>query len=196
MRIELNRMTDPSWSKLVTLGDAKVLARIDDTDEDHLIVGLCSVATDAIAEHTGLALGAARWQAVIEAPDKRTVLPGPVVASSPIVSVSVRDAAGGTWRQIAAGPGGYEFRTLGSHPGRPGILHLLRPAGWLRVTFERGWSSPVAVPAPLRQVARQLVGELLTNREASADVRSYPASEGLPLAVSATLARYRVGGAR
>ena len=151
---------------------------------------------DAIEEFTGLALAAARWQAVIEAPDGRVTLPGPIVASSPIVSVSVRDAAGETWRQIAAGPCGYEFRVLGSHPGRPGILDLLRPAGWLRVTFERGWSSPVAVPAPLRQVARQLVGELLTNREASTDFRAVPASEGLPLAVSAVLARYRVGGAR
>ena len=78
---------------------------------------------------------------------------------------------------------------LGSHPGRPGVLDLLRSARWLRVTYSRGWTGVRDVPRPLRQAAAQMVGDLLSNREAGSDFRTFEAGAGLPLAVSATLGR-------
>ena len=206
MAIELNRTGDaalralaadeptPSQS-LLAVANVKALARIDDDDEDQLLAELCRVVETTIEGHSGLAVRRGRWQAIIENPGPRVVLPGPVLATSDIVSVSVRDRAGEGWRVVPAAAN-FEARIRGSHPGRPLVVDLLAPSPWLRVTYDRGWSYHPDRPADLRHAGAQLIGELLSNREGTADVRSFMAAPGLPVAVSAVLSRYRIGGAR
>ena len=179
---------------LVRRHEAKALAGIDSNDDDQLFDRLCSVAERTIVDYCGLAIRRTRWQAVIEAPERRVTLPGPVLVIGDVTAVERRDRVGEAWAAVPST--GFEVRLRGGHPGRPAVLHLAdTPPPWLRVTYERGWSYHPDRPETLRHAGRVLVGELYNSPEFSTDHRRF-AGPMMPLSVAHTLQGYRLGGAR
>ncbi|MBP0439590.1 head-tail connector protein [Tianweitania sediminis] len=174
---------------LITLERAKLHLVVDYDDEDALIAGLISAATqwvDGPAGWLGRCLGkqtlelslACWWWGSMK-------LPYPPVID--LVSVKYIDADGA--EQTTDPATSHELHDgrlwLGPAFGRP---KLAENPGAVRVQYEAGYANTEQVPAPITTAILLMVGHLYRNREATGS----SAVEAVPFGVEALLSPFRV----
>lgn len=167
----LKRVSAPS-SAPISLEDVKSHLAIAHSDEDSYLTSLINVATAYIdgPNAAGIALMPQLWRATYDrVPSSLSMRFGPVRA---IVAIKVGDEA--------IQPATYSL------DADTQILTMASPTtGTTKITFEAGYD---AVPEDLLHTIRMIVGHLYANREAVSTV----AMHDVPMAVEATLNRYRV----
>ena len=199
----------PPFTSLVTLADAKALARRDDDDEDALIGRLCTVATEAVAEYTRLELARRQWaMEVLDWPfraDRRSLrsaacwlyLRGPVLDAAPVVSLQYRAQESDVWTALDEAQWSVQRQRM--HTGAPARIRLAQAVAQhfgYRVIWWRGWARVEDVPATLVQAATAVVGQMLSNREISSDFPSFDGRQ-MTMSIRSMLGRFKlrsVGG--
>jgi uncharacterized phiE125 gp8 family phage protein len=180
----------------VSLDDAKQNMRVDQSEDDVLIVGLIAAATKHLEGVDGLlgrALVAQSYELRLDAWSARIALPiAPVIS---VTAVRYRDAAG-VLRTLS--PSRYQATGLGSTYGsevRPAVgtcwPETDRSAECITIEFRAGYGDDrYSVPADIRQAILLHVSAMYLNREATA-----PTDIGaLPFGYDELIANHRLRG--
>jgi len=178
----------------LTLAQAKLHLRVDNSDDDALITSIVSAATDYVERRSNRSLCARVWNA--EADRFPTAGREMVIAKSPFVSVQTlsyvtTNAATITLVQDT------DYRvTVANDIGR--IRLPLGATQWaataaipdaVRVTFTAGYATQALIPQGLVQAVRLMLGHLYENREAVSE----NAGSEVELAVGSLCSAYWMG---
>jgi uncharacterized phiE125 gp8 family phage protein len=89
--MSLRLITAPA-SYPVTLAEAKAQCRVEGSDEDTLLGGLISAATDHVEQYTGRAIVSQTWELVLDDFSNAMLIPkGPVTAVSSVKYIDTAD---------------------------------------------------------------------------------------------------------
>ena len=184
------RVTTPATAEPLSLAEAREHLRVDHFDDDGVITGCILAARQHIENVTGLALVTSTWTMTLDdfPPVELITLPREPVQS--VSAVRYYNEAGvlTTWSTTAWETDLYSMPPrLRPRDGYdwPDTADVL---GAVQVEFVAGYGGPQAVPQPIMQAMRLLVGHFYENREASVVGTS---AAPLPFAVDALLAPYR-----
>ena len=169
----LTLLTPPA-SEPISLAEAKLFLRIDEDDEDALVVALIAAARTAIEEATNRSLLSQNWTLTTDHVNAEAQIQLPRGPVATISTISALDAQGNAtpltnndWVLLAGG------RLL---------LKNTATGAAFRVQYQAGYASASAVPAPLVQAVRMLCGHLYEDRGATE----------LPASVAAMIAPFRL----
>jgi uncharacterized phiE125 gp8 family phage protein len=175
----------------VSLAEVKEHLRVDDPEEEPLIVALITTARLTIEHLAGLALISQRWAVLLDSWPEAPAIELPVAPVASIDALRVYDEEGSA---SLVAPEQY-FADLASRPARlmrsdtsawpaPG-----RVANGIEIELTAGFGAlPNDVPETLRWAVLMLVGHWFENRAA---VGADSQLRHMPLAVHAVLAPYR-----
>lgn len=168
----------------VSLAEAKLFLRLDETDEDELVAALIVAARTFVERATGLALleQSCRWR--VDAPGPAGVRDIALPLSPALAVMAVRSLPVGS-PPVPLDPALYRLDATRDPPR----LVLEEPAaGPVEVDASYGFGpDAAAVPAPIRLAIRMLVARSFENR----GDRPTPDEGGIPEDVRALLAPYR-----
>lgn len=188
---QLKVVTAPT-SEPVTLTEAKLHLRQDETADDALITALIVAAREEIERQTWLALMSQTLELVLPAwpCEDRIELPRPPLASVTSVKYKDRDGNETTWSSA---------NYIAGTDSVPGVLALAWNTSWpsgdlypvepIRIRYVAGYASAAAVPQQLKQAMLLLIAHWYESREASGDTVSEKA--GIPFGVEALVRSYR-----
>jgi uncharacterized phiE125 gp8 family phage protein len=170
-------VTTPPASEPVSLAEAKLHLRVDDSAEDALITRLISAARIQCEQMAGRAFITRTLTAMLDEwpADGLIELPYPPVIS--VASIIYTDQAGAptTW------PASNYQVDATSTPGRIGLAYnkrwptaTLRPLAPIAVQYTAGYGVAAAVPEPYKQGMLLLIGHWYENREAVLERQTYP----------------------
>ena len=197
MVLDLVRTVAPTV-ELLMLDEAKAHLRIEasDTDEDDLVTALIQAATDWLDGHSGLlgrALLSQTWKIRYDYAFPAWRIPIPLTPLLSITSVQYIDSTGAlqtlspTTYDVLDGPAAALQPAYG--------LAWPSPRSQTRavtITFVAGYGvTAAAVPAPIVQAAKLLLGHLYAHREAVVGVDNRDSSAALPIGVADLIAPYR-----
>lgn len=158
------RITTPT--EPITLAEAKLHLRVDDTAEDSLITAMISAARETCEDRTEGTVPVTGWRLTLDTFPDAIKLPRPPIAS--VESVKYIDTAG---VQQTLSPMDYVVDTVSS----PGYIVPAFGKAWPAtrdqinaVTVEYTAGS-AAAPHALKAWMLLAIGEMFTNREASAE---------------------------
>lgn len=182
------RVTTSATTEPLSLSEAREHLRVDHFEDDGVISGCILAARQHIENVCGLALATSTWVLTLDAApvDGWVLLPREPVQS--ITSIQYYNSAGvlTTWStseweaDLFSSPPRIRARDTYSWPTIKDVLSAVQ------ITFVGGYSGPQAVPQPIMQAMRLLVGHFYENREAAGGALS-----PMPFAVDALLAPYR-----
>jgi uncharacterized phiE125 gp8 family phage protein len=158
------RITTPT--EPVTLDEAKLHLRVDDTDEDALIQGLISAARETCEDRTEGTVPVTGWRLTLDTFPDAIKLPRPPIVS--VESVRYLDTAG---VQQTLSPMDYVVDTVSS----PGYIVPAFGKAWPETrdqinAVEVEYTAGSATPPPAVQAWMLLaIGEMFATREASAE---------------------------
>lgn len=185
------KVITPPSTEPVTLAEARLHLRVDETADDALITGLITAAREEIERRSWHALCTQTLELVLDAWPCNGVIRIPRPPLQSVTSVTYTDSAGAvtTWSSsdyIVAGdkiPGeivpGY---------GLTWPSTTLYPREAIRVRYTAGFGAAADVPQSLRQAVLLLVGTWYENREGIATSGAVP--HAVPFAVDALVMNY------
>lgn len=183
------RVTTPPTAEPMSLAEAREHLRVDHYEDDGVITGCVLAARQHIENTTGLALVATTFTMTLdEFPGLQIELPREPVQSVSAVRYTNDAGVVTTWSSseyevdLYSMPPRLRPRDGYSWPSPKDVL------GAVQIEFVAGYGGVQAVPQPIMQAMRLLVGHFYENREASVVGTSAVA---LPFAVDALLAPYR-----
>lgn len=180
-----SRLTVPPATEPVSLFDAKMHLRVDDTAEDALIERAITTARRWAEHHTGRAFVTQGHEAYWDAWPAAFLVPLPPLVA--VTAITWRDGAN-TSRTVP--PSDYLVDALAGRitpaPGRSWPTGGLWPVNPIAVAFSAGYGAAADVPAEIRSALLLIVGHLYEHREQVTEAKLV----SLPFAVSALLADY------
>ncbi len=177
-------LVTPPDEEPITLGDEKLHARLDASDEDVLIESYVTAARVYAERYTGRAFITQTWNLKLDDfPAQRSdtigwrmlgnpiFLPNPPLSS--VVSITYIDDDGTTQTWASSNydvdtdsePGRVALAFDKTYPSTRGDIHAVT------VQFIAGYGNASTVPDPLKEAIRQLVLDMYENREARTPVR-------------------------
>lgn len=171
----------------LTLAEAKAFLRVEHSADDELITSLVRAARLAVEAATRRAMLTQGWRIVLDGWPSSGLIVAPITPLRAIVAAQVRNAAGDAVAldlaaltlDAASAPGRIRFDR--ARVGAPGQL-----IAGIEIEVTVGYGDDgEAVPEPLRQAMRLLVGRYYEQRDRVE-------GDSLPEAVAALLAPYRV----
>jgi uncharacterized phiE125 gp8 family phage protein len=188
----LRLLTLPAETPL-SLAEAKAHLRVDHADEDGLITALIEAATRHLDGRDGIlnrALVTQDWEYRIAAFPACGAIKLPFPPLQSVTAVSYVDAAGA----VQTLPSSDYVVDTATYEGQ---IRRAFGIAWpatrceehaVRVTFKAGYGTASAVPAPIKQAMKFMIGHFYENREAVGEA----AFAELPMAVRYLLGPYRV----
>lgn len=174
----------------VTLTEAKLHLKVDDTTEDTLITALIQAAREHAENYTGRAFIEQSWELVMDEFDEEIELP--IAPATSVTSITYKDPNNVTQTLSASV---YELNTHDT----PQEIYVKYGQVWpaylaiensITVTFKAGYGATAAsVPAPIRAAILLIIGHLYQNRE-NVVVGRTPAE--LPQGAESLLNPYRI----
>lgn len=173
--MSLTLMTAPA-SEPVSLEQARLHLRLDQTQEDTLLTSLITAARMLVESQTARALITQHWQTIAKTSAAHT-LALPLSPVQAVASVFAREDGNET--ELAAS----EWRLEGD------VLHFTNhgEGQQMRIMFRAGYGDDAtSVPAPLRQAILQMTAHWFENRG-----ESFSRGTAMPAAIEALLAPYK-----
>lgn len=190
MQVHWTRTVEPVIEPL-SLADARLHCRVDGIDDDIEIDRFRLAARTAFENYANRGVMTQTWKHMLA--DWLPEIWLPMAAPLQSVTVQYYDASGALQTLSSS----YYVVDTTSEPGRVTLapnyswpqLQSGRLTGRVVITYVVGWTSPYAVPAPIVQGMRLLVGHFYDNRSA---VNVGNIVTKFPLGVEALWAPYRV----
>lgn len=157
----------PPASEPITLAEAKLFLRIDQTAEDPLITTLIAAAREAVEVACGRALITRR---VRESLDiwRRDSIGGAVLGLGPVTNVVAVRLIADNGSQSVIDPARYRLEGAGDRPRlvfEAGVPATLRSAGGIEIEYDAGYAASAAsLPVALRIATMQIVAALYETR--------------------------------
>lgn len=184
----------------IDLEQAKQHLKVDISDDDDVIFSMIAAARSHIEDITNRALLTQTWdyfidecwpwQLDLDTYRHQRVIEVPKAPLASVSSITYVDSAGASQTlaadQYVVDGAGAIGRVYPAYGVTWPTVRCQRRA--ITVRFVAGYGAPAAVPEPLRQALKLLVGHLYANREPVGDSRYVE----LPLAVSSLISSYRV----
>jgi uncharacterized phiE125 gp8 family phage protein len=165
----LSLVTGPA-SEPLTTAEAKLHARVDDTDDDALIADLISGAREHFEQQTGRQLVSATWKVHLDGfPKGREPIRLPKPPLLTVTSITYTDTAGTTqtWDSadydVIAPAGPYAAQGMVIPKPLENYPSTYSGRATVTVTFTAGYS---AVPTAIKDALRSIVADMYLNREA------------------------------
>jgi uncharacterized phiE125 gp8 family phage protein len=163
----------PPASEPISLAEAKLFLRIDQTVEDSLIATLISAAREAVEAGCGRALITRR---VRESLDiwRRDAVGGAVLGIGPVTNIVAVRLIADNGAQSVIEEDRYRFEGSGDRPRlifESGLPATLRAAGGIEIEYDAGFAADASdLPVALRLATLQIVGALYEARQGDAGV--------------------------
>jgi uncharacterized phiE125 gp8 family phage protein len=163
----------PPASEPITLAEAKLFLRIDQSAEDSLVATLIAAAREAVEVACGRALITRR---VRESLDiwRRDAVGGAMLGLGPVTNVVAVRLIASTGSQSVIDPTRYRLEGAGDRPRlvfEAGVPATLRSAGGIEIDYDAGFAaSAAALPAALRLAILQVVAALYEARQGQAPI--------------------------
>ena len=186
------RLITAPTSEPVTLAEAKLHLRVDDTTDNALIAALISAARQYVEERCWIAILDQTWALGLEEwPEEPIRLPKTPLGKLPTITlVRYKDAAG-AWVTVSSSvytvlPTG-EF-SLNAGQSWPSVGWSVWP---IEVQYTVGFGAAGQVPELLKALIKLMVGHLYENRE-GVQVGAGQSALTVPLAVESLCAMFEV----
>lgn len=155
MRLEL---VTPATTAPVTLAEAKLFARVDDSTEDALMTEIVSAATKHVEEFTGRQLVTATWKLYLDDFPDADVIQLPKSPLQSVTSVkyldenNVEQTLSSSYYQVLTkdDPGAIELLPSYSWPSTYGI------GGQVRIQYVAGYGAATYVPEGLKLAVKMI----------------------------------------
>lgn len=183
-------------SEPVTKDDAKTHIRVDLANDDSYIEALIAVARRIIEDITNRKFITQTWKYILdEYPDDDTIIL-PFVPVSAVSHIKTTDQE----KAVETFDSDSYYVDIYSEPARivlkdgeswPDPSAGLREANAVEIQFTVGYANAAAVPGPLLQALKMLVGHFYENREATM-MSGRMKMEDLPMGVQSLIGSYRL----
>ena len=163
----------PPASEPVTLAEAKLFLRVDQTAEDSLITTLIAAAREAVEVGCGRALITRR---VRESLDiwRRDSVGGAVLGLGPVTNIVAVRLIADNGSQSVIDPARYRLEGAGDRPRlvfEAGVPATLRSAGGIEIDYDAGYAASAAsLPVALRLATLQVIGALYEARQGESSI--------------------------
>jgi uncharacterized phiE125 gp8 family phage protein len=185
-------VTGPTEEPL-TLSEAKAHCRVEHTDDDAYITDLITTARVYVEQRCWISLCTQTWRQTLDGwPTDGLLLSYPPITG--VTNVTYKDSAGNMQTLSSAvytlSPDGAYICLAGNQSWPTAALWPLWP---IAITYTAGYGGAAAVPLPIKQALKLLIGHWYENREAVVVAGGSVVSSGMvQMAVDSLLYLYEV----